>query len=55
MNNNEVMKNIKLTYGTNVYDFFFTPTIRLEACCEVRYLTIDWLKWYVGISWEKEM
>jgi hypothetical protein len=55
MNNNEIIKNIRLAYGTNVYDVFFTPTIRFEARCEVRYLTIDWLKWYVGISWEKEV
>ena len=38
--------------GRNMYDFYFIPTIRMERHCEMRYLTIEWLKWYMGIQWE---
>ena len=38
--------------GSNVHDFYFIPTIRFEAHCEMRYLTIEWLKWYIGIQCE---
>ena len=46
------MKNRRFTYGSNVYDLFFIPTIRLEKQCEIRYLTVEWLKWFMGIRWE---
>lgn len=42
-----------LTRGSNVFDFFLIPTIRFEAHCEMRYLTITWLKWYIGVAWER--
>ena len=38
--------------GKNICDFYFTPTIRTERYHEMRYLTIEWLKWYIGFSWE---
>lgn len=46
------MSHARFTYGFNMHDFFLMPTIRLEAHCEMRYLTVEWLKWYVGIQWE---
>lgn len=27
-------------------------TVRFEVRCELRYLTVEWLKWYAGIRWE---
>ena len=38
-------------HGSNIHDFYIIPTIRTERHCEVRYLTIEWLKWYIGFSW----
>ena len=43
---------MRLICGSNMYDFYFIPTIRTERHCEMRYLTITWLKWYIGISCE---
>ena len=40
--------------GSNMHDFYFIPTIRIERQCEMKYLTVEWLKWYVGFSWEVE-
>ena len=47
------MKKIQFSKGTNIYDFFIIPTIRItydNAYCS--FLTIEWLKWYIGISWD---
>ena len=47
------MKNIMLSIGTNVYDFFIIPTIRFTKNNGIyTYLTVEWLKWYIDISWE---
>lgn len=47
------MKTIRIASGTNLYDFFVIPTIRFNnGGGFVKYLTVEWLKWYVGISWE---
>lgn len=43
---------MKFAYGSNMHDFFIIPTIRFELHCDMRYLTVEWLKWYVGIRWE---
>lgn len=48
------MKNINITYGSNMHEVFLIPTMRIERYCEMRYLTIEWLKWYVGICWSVE-
>lgn len=45
---------MRLTCGLNMFDIFFIPTIRFEVHCEMRYLTIEWLIWYIGIQWEVE-
>ena len=46
------MNNIKFSYGKNNYDFFVVPTIRITNNAGLyTFLTIEWLKWYVGISW----
>lgn len=42
---------MRLTCGSNMFDLFFIPTIRFELHCEMRYLTIEWLKWYIGVQW----
>jgi hypothetical protein len=47
------MKNIRFAHGTNIYDFFVIPTIRFSANFQPdMFLTIEWLKWFVGIVWE---
>lgn len=46
------MNIMRFICGLNVYDFYFIPTIRFETHCEIRYLTADWLKWYIGVQWE---
>ena len=43
---------MRFVCGTNRCDFYFIPTIRMERYCEMRYLTVEWLKWYVGFSLE---
>lgn len=44
---------IKFCRGTNLYDFFITPAIRINRNAGFyAYITIDWLKWYIGISWQ---
>jgi hypothetical protein len=48
------MNNATITYGSNLWDFYLIPTIKIERHCEMVYLTIEWLKWYFGISWEVE-
>lgn len=41
--------------GTNYFDFFIIPTIRFHADEGFgTYLTIEWLKWYIGIKWYKK-
>ena len=43
------------SFGTNVYDVFLIPTIRFRRNDGFgNYLTVEWLKWYVGIKWFKE-
>ena len=46
------MKNIRIAKGTNVYDWFITPTVRVSIGSGVTYITIEWLKWYFGIALE---
>lgn len=46
------MDYMRFVCGSNIYDFYFIPTIRFETHCEMRYLTVEWLKWYMGIQWE---
>lgn len=48
----KVMKCMKFVCGSNMLDFYIIPTIKIEKHCEMRYLTVEWLKWYVGIQWE---
>lgn len=49
------MKKFWITQGTNLYDLFIIPTIRFDKRnFDFNRLTIEWLKWYVGIAWEKE-
>lgn len=45
------MKNIIFTNGIALYDFFVIPTVRYNTngCC--KYITVEWLRWYVGIKW----
>lgn len=43
------MKNIIFVSGKNLYDFFLIPTIRYADGFS-KYLTVEWLKWYVGIK-----
>lgn len=43
--------DIWITRGSNIYDFFIVPTIRFDNR-NFNHLTIEWLKWYVGIAWE---
>lgn len=46
------MKDIRITKGSNVFDWFLIPTIRITRSKGIyTYLTIEWLKWYIGISW----
>ena len=44
------MKNIKFTSGTNIYDFFILPTIRYNSDCYITFVTIEWMKWFIGIK-----
>lgn len=42
-----------MTIGTNLYDFFIIPTIRIDWSDKnfnhgVTRVTIEWLRWYVG-------
>lgn len=46
------MKNFSITKGRNIYDFFIIPTIRVEWRWLHFSITIEWLKWYVGIRKE---
>lgn len=46
------MEYIKFVYGSNLLDFYLIPTIKIERHCEMRYLTVEWLKWYIGIQLE---
>jgi hypothetical protein len=43
------MKRTALTVGTLVYDFFLLPTIRYEHHGDTKFVTFEWLRWYVGI------
>lgn len=44
-----------MTRGTNLYDFFLIPTIRIDKRdCEFTRVTIEWLKWYIGFVILKE-
>ena len=43
-------KNIVFTSGTNIYDFFILPTIRYSDNGYIAFLTIEWLKWFIGIQ-----
>ena len=45
------MKNI-FAFGTNVRDFFVVPTIRYNNDGYCKYLTLEWLRWYIGFRWE---
>lgn len=45
------MNNINFTYGTNLYDFFILPTIRVESRYRShRRLTLEWLNFYIGVA-----
>ena len=46
------MPKLYFASGSNLDDFFIIPTIRLHKTYHVYgYLTIEWLKWYIGIKW----
>lgn len=46
------MHKIYFASGSNINDFFILPTIRLQSINRMDgYLTIEWLKWYIGIKW----
>ena len=46
------MHKLYFTSGANLYDFFIIPTIRINRTCNTDgYLTIEWLKWFIGIKW----
>lgn len=45
------MKDI-FTCGMNVRDFFIIPTIRYNNDGYCKYLTVEWLWWYIGLRWE---
>jgi hypothetical protein len=47
----KIMENITFTNGTNIYDFFITPTIRYNNDGFCKYLTIEWLRWFIGVKW----
>ena len=50
-----IVKKIVFTSGTNIYDFFILPTIRYNNDWLCEYITIEWLKWFIGIKmWEVE-
>ena len=46
------MTEYDFTFGTNIYDLFIIPAIRLHHNDGFgNYLTVEWLKWYVGVKW----
>lgn len=46
------MKDIRFSKGTNLYDFFVLPTIRIHRVRGIYiYLTVEWLRWYIGLQW----
>ena len=45
------MKKFWTVKGSNIYDFFIVPTIRINKGSGFNYLAIEWLKWYFGIAW----
>ena len=52
---NKRKRNFYFERGTNYYDFFIIPTIRLYNDDRAgAYLTIEWLKWYIGVGWRKK-
>lgn len=46
----QVVKSVVFTKGRNVYDFFVVPTIRYNNNGFLKYLTVEWLRWFIGIS-----
>lgn len=44
------MKNIKFTSGKNIYDFFILPTIRINSDCDITFVTVEWLWWFIGVK-----
>lgn len=48
------MKHFRFTAGTYVYDFFILPTIRYEHHGDTKFVTLDWLRWFVGGVWYQE-
>lgn len=41
--------NIYFTSGENMYDWFIIPTIRIDRkYTDITYITIEWLKWFIG-------
>lgn len=44
------MKNIVFTSGKNIYDFFIIPTIRINSDCDITFITIEWLAWFIGVK-----
>ena len=47
------MGEIIIARGENIHDFFFIPTIRYHHRDGIyQYLTIEWLKWYIGLKIE---
>ena len=46
------MKKIRFANGTNMYDFFIIPTIRITSRDGLyTFVTVEWLKWYIGVTW----
>ena len=45
-----VLKNIVFTNGKNIYDFFIIPTIRINIDCDITFVTIEWLWWFIGVK-----
>ena len=45
------MKDISIVKGMSIYDFFIIPTIRINYR-SYKYLTVEWLRWYIGITWD---
>lgn len=43
-------KNIVFTSGKNIYDFFIIPTIRINSDCDITFVTIEWLAWFIGVK-----
>ena len=44
---------IKFTSGKNIYDFFVIPTIRINSDCDITFVTVEWLWWFIGIKFDK--